>query len=76
MMLPNTNENYSKSPAARHAYRDGSLDPARMTFSRIFNRKLKMRDTFTKVFPVYPHGNPTTYSNPNKSFTHFKYFYP
>ena len=35
-----------------------------------------MRDTFTKIFPSYPHGEPTTYNDPNKSFTHLTIVYP
>ena len=54
--LPNEDRNYSNSPAARHAMGDGSLDPNQTFFGRTFNRKLKMRDTFTKLFPAYEHG--------------------
>ena len=32
-----------------------------------------MRDTFTKIFPGYTHGNPTTYIPSN---THAQHFYP
>jgi len=74
--LPNENFNYSNSPAARHAMKDGSLDPNQTFFGRSFNRKLKMRDTFTKIFPSYNHGQDTTYSNPNKSYTHWAHVYP
>ena len=68
--LPNDDKNYSLSPAARRAMRDGSLDPNQTHFNSSINRKIKMRDTFTKIFPSYPHGEPTTYNDPNKSFTH------
>ena len=51
--LPNEDRNFSNSPAARHAMADGSLDPNQTFFGRTFNRKLKMRDTFTKLFPAY-----------------------
>ena len=57
--LLNDDRNYSSSPAARHAMNDGSLDPNTTFFNRTFNRKLKMRDTFTKIFPGYPHGSPS-----------------
>ena len=57
--LPNDDENYSMSPAARRAMNDGSLDPGATFFNRTFNRKLKMRDTFTKIFPSYTHGIPS-----------------
>ncbi len=55
-MLPNTVPNYVKSPAAKLALRDGSLDPNQTFFNSTFNRKLKMKDSFTKVFPSYTHG--------------------
>lgn len=42
--------------------------------SRTFNRKLKMRDTFTKIFPSYDHVPKTTYVIP--SHAHKEYFYP
>jgi len=57
--LPNEDDNYSLSPAAKRALQDGSLDPHQTFFNRTFNRKLKMRDTFTKIFPSYTHGEPT-----------------
>ncbi len=61
-MLPNDGQNYMLSPAARHALADGSLDPLyRTTFNRTWNRRLKMRDTFTKIFPMYNHCEPTTF---------------
>lgn len=71
--LPNQNTNYALSPAAIRARQDGSLDPTQTPFNRTFNRKLKMRDTFTKIFPGYTHGNPTTYIPSN---THAQHFYP
>ncbi len=43
------------SPAAKHAQRDGSLDPAQTEFSRINHRKLKMKDSFQTLFPTYNH---------------------
>ena len=61
--LPNDNENYSMSPAAKHAVIDGSIDKNRSVFNATFNRKLKMRDTFTKIFPTYNHGERTTYND-------------
>lgn len=57
--LPNDDKNYEASPAARRANVDGSLDH-NAAFNRTFNRKLKMRDTFTKIFPGYNHAEPTT----------------
>jgi hypothetical protein len=57
--LPYNNTNYSMSPAAKRALVDGSLDPNQTHFCRISNRKLKMRDTFTKIMPTYNHGEPS-----------------
>ena len=71
--LPNDDLNYSLSPAAKHALRDGSLDPRQTFFGKSFNRKMRMRDTFTKIFPTYSHGEPTV-SGP--SFTQTAHFYP
>lgn len=71
--LLNDNENYAQSPAARRAREDGSLDPSQTHFNRTFNRKLKMRDTFTKIFPSYTHGEGTCYQ---ASITHQKFYYP
>ena len=45
------------------------------TFSTTFNRKLKMRDTFTKIFPSYNHNLPTTFRE-NKPVTHLVHKYP
>ena len=73
--LPNEDENYSKSPAARHAMGDGSLDPNQTFFGRTFNRKMKMRDTFTKLFPTYDHGKPTNYA-PDKIQSKVIHAYP
>ena len=70
--LPNSNFNYAKSPAAKRAHEDGSLDP-NAQFNRTFNRKLKMRDTFTNIFPLYEHGAPTCYQTSN---THIFHEYP
>ena len=38
--------------------------------TRTFNRKMKMRDTFTKIFPNYNHEKGTCYT---KSFSHEKH---
>ena len=73
--LPNEDQNYSKSPVARHAMGDGSLDPNQTFFGRTFNRKMKMRDTFTKLFPTYDHGIPTNYG-PNKIHSKVIHAYP
>ena len=47
------------SPAAKCALRDGSLDNAQTWMNKVTNRKLKMRDTFTKAIPTYNHGEGT-----------------
>ena len=54
---------------------DGSLDPNQTFFGRTFNRKMKMRDTFTKIFPSYEHGMPTNYS-PKKIHSKWTHSYP
>ena len=69
----NQDGNYNQSPAAKRAREDGSLDPMQTHFNRTFNRKLKMRDTFTKIFPSYSHAEPTCYIN---SMTHHNHYYP
>ena len=39
-----------------------------------FNKKLKMRDTFTKIFPSYTHGQPSTFNQmPPTAHLHFQY---
>jgi hypothetical protein len=55
--------------------RDGSLDATKIRFNTTFNRKLKMRDTFTKIFPSYNHGEATTFAM-NKSIMHNLHTYP
>ena len=61
--LLNTGYNYMRSPAAQHAMRDGSVDNLlQPTFSRTFNRKMKMRDTFTSIFGAYNHSEPTVFT--------------
>ena len=69
-------QHYDDSPVVKHYVHDpGFL----MTFNgtikpRIgFNRKLKMRDTFTKLFPTYNHEPKTVYS---PSAAHVQYLYP
>ena len=71
--LPTDDKNYVLSPAAKRARQDGSLDPTQTYLNRTINRKLKMRDTFTKIFPSYTHGVPTCYAPSN---THAQHFYP
>jgi len=68
-------EHYDNSPVAKHYVQDpGFL----MTFNGTIkprigvNRRLKMRDTFTKLFPTYSHEPKTVYS-PSAAHTHFLY---
>ena len=51
---------------------DGSLDPKQTSMCRMSNRKLKMRDTFTKVFPRYTHGSPSSLC---QTSSHFNFQY-
>jgi hypothetical protein len=75
LRLPNDDLNYGSSPVAKHAFRDGSFDETRMVgFNSTFHRKLKMRDSFTCIFPTYNHGERTTYDK-NKSFMHGQHVY-
>ena len=53
-MPPNSTANYLNSPVAKHALVDGSLD-SNKDFTRINNRKLKMKDSFGTIFPTYNH---------------------
>jgi hypothetical protein len=67
---------YDNSPVAKHYYQDpGFLMTYDGTIGEkvAFNRKIKMRDTFTKIFPSYTHVNQTCYS---PSHTHAIHFYP
>ena len=74
--MPNEGLNYSLSPSARHAQQDGSLEELHShTFSSTINRKIKMRDTFTKVLPSYNHNEPTVFSM-HKPHSHQNIVYP
>jgi len=58
-------QHYDDSPVAKHFVHDpGFLMTLNGTIKpRIgFNRKLKMRDTFTKLFPAYNHEPKTVFS--------------
>ncbi|CDW83102.1 UNKNOWN [Stylonychia lemnae] len=61
---------YEKSPVAKH-YAHHFQQTA--SSSNGFNRKLKMRDTFTKIFPSYTHGLPTVFDKP---VAHSQFVYP
>ena len=59
------------SPVAKHF--GASLNHSLLSTKTGFNRKLKMRDTFTKIFPGYEHGSPTCYK---PGVTHSTFVYP
>ena len=55
--FPNDRSYYTNSPVAKYVLKEESLDQERRhLFSRTINRKLKMQDTFTRVFPSYLHA--------------------
>ena len=45
----NDSENYNRSPVVKHTMQAGSFHPDSYQ-TRSFNRKMKMRDTFTTLF--------------------------
>ena len=63
---------YQKSPAAQYSTRNGSLSPERYK-SRTFNRRLKMRDTFTQIFPSYEHQPLTCFTQASSHILHPKH---
>ena len=65
----NDNENYLKSPSARHQGVLGNLSPDKH-LTRTFNRKMKMRDTFTSIFPSYSHTDRTVFTTIQSHITH------
>ena len=73
--MPNDNFNYALSPAAKHACRDGSLDPKQTEFNRVNNRKLKMKDSFLTLFPTYHHDQVST-GTMHDAHTLTKFHYP
>ena len=62
---------FESSPAARHY--DKWFGQTNMSNISSHNRKLKMRDTFTKIFPGYTHGTGTVYTS---GMTHSAFVYP
>eukprot|EP00347_Sterkiella_histriomuscorum_P020469 403337683 len=65
---------YDSSPVERHY---GATFSQNSTVNS-FNKRLKMRDTFTKIFPGYTHGQPSVFKNENQlpSTTHSQFVYP
>ena len=52
--LPNNRIHYMESPVAKFQKTNGSFFPENY-HSRTLNRKMKMKDTFTGIFPSYNH---------------------
>ena len=67
--LPNDRDHYQKSPVAKWIGSNGAFSPDRF-MTRTFNRKMKMKDTFTQIFPSYPHKKETCFT---KAVSHEKY---
>ena len=63
---------YNTSPVAKLNTENGAFN-SKAFQSRTFNRRLKMRDTFTKVFPGYRHAEKTCFSQPASHDLHPKY---
>jgi hypothetical protein len=60
---------YRKSPVCKYYEQKGEFDASEDKFkSRTINRRLKMRDTFSKINPLYTHEPNTCYMM--KSFSH------
>lgn len=53
--LPNDDINYCKSPVAQHAIKVGTLDREKGQKSVMNNGKMRLKDSFTTVFPTYTH---------------------
>ena len=67
---PNDRDHYVKSPICKHLKGSGAFSPDHH-MTRTFNRKMKMKDTFTQIFPSYDHKKETCYLNGKvKSFSH------
>ena len=54
----NDREHYHRSPAAKFSIARGDFDPTQY-MSRTFNRRMRMRDTFTQILPTYNHVDRT-----------------
>jgi hypothetical protein len=65
----NSSKQYAQSPICQFLRTQGHFSPAPDRYvSRSFNRRLKMRDTFTKINPAYHHEPKSCYQI--QSFTH------
>ena len=68
----NDTANYERSPVARHSSNGLKAFDKEKFLSRTFNRRLKMRDTFTSILPMYDHVNNTCMAG-NKTVSHAKH---
>ena len=67
--LPNKQKYFENSPVAVHSHRNGDLSPDRYA-ARTFNRKMKMRDTFTRILPNYSHIKTSCYQKAASHILH------
>ena len=68
----NNREFYLNSPVNRFYESRGEFHRTGEKFyTRTFNRRLKMKDTFTNIIPLYTHESRTCYQHP--SFSHYKH---
>ena len=70
--LLNKQKHYENSPIAIHSSRNGDLSPDRYA-ARTFNRKMKMRDTFTRILPNYSHLKNSCYQKAASHILHERY---
>ena len=63
---------YERSPVARHSNTTLKAFDKDKFLSRTFNRRLKMRDTFTSILPMYDHNRNTCMAG-NKTASHAKH---
>ena len=59
-----------KSPVARFAKENGDLSTERLQPSKLFHRKLKMIDSFTRVVPSYKHVPKSGYTSAVSHYLH------
>ena len=63
---------YLESPVAKFSRTRGDFSEDKF-ISRTFNRRMRMKDTFTNVIPLYTHEPRTCYISPYSHFIHPKY---
>ena len=54
----NDRTHYKNSPVAKFSMARGDFDPSQH-MSRTFNRRMRMKDTFTQILPTYDHVDRT-----------------